>query len=255
MAIKQLLNGMQEETCVWVWERKPKTAAEARGAGRCIYRYRHARERYSVKAEPICRADKHPQAMRHCLTCGSSPEKGTASEAKRASEVLQLLVKGTYIYKVPQECYVLWSGPRTGTQLDSGTNHDGRNCRESVEQLAVVWRKENKLRIPLQCHETMLKLAHSIPLAGHMGSDKATPRVSQRFYWSTVYWRKTARAMGTVQRRATRVCNMITLPNIKEPFEKIAMDIIGPLPHSQAGQRYVLVVTMPQDTQRPCCYG
>jgi len=35
---------------------------------------------------------------------------------------------------------------------------------------------------------------------------------------------------------------MITLPNIKESFEKIAMDIIGPLPHSQARHRYVLVV-------------
>lgn len=59
------------------------------------------------KAELICRADKHPQAMRHCLTCGSSPEKGMASEARRASEVLQLWVEGTHTYKVPQECYVL----------------------------------------------------------------------------------------------------------------------------------------------------
>lgn len=133
-------------------------------------------------------------------------------------------------------------GPGLGRSWIVVTNHDGRNCRESVEQLAVVWQKEDKLRIPLQCRQTVLKLAHSIPLAGHMGRDKATQRVSQRFYWSTVYWRTTARAMRTVQRRATRVCNMITLPNIEEPFEKIAMDITGPLPHSQAGHRYVLVV-------------
>jgi len=132
--------------------------------------------------------------MRHCLTCGSSPEKGTTSEARRASEVLQLWVEGTHIYKVPQECYVLWSEPRTGTQLDSGDQPRRKELSGKCRQLAVVWRKEDKLRIPLQCRQTVLKLAHSIPLAGHMGRDKATQRVSQQFYWPTVYWRTTARA-------------------------------------------------------------
>ena len=35
---------------------------------------------------------------------------------------------------------------------------------------------------------------------------------------------------------------MIPLPIMDEPFSRIAMDIIGPLPRSLAGHRYVLVV-------------
>ena len=32
------------------------------------------------------------------------------------------------------------------------------------------------------------------------------------------------------------------LPVIAEPFHRIAMDIVGPLPRSRSGNRYVLVV-------------
>ena len=32
-----------------------------------------------------------------------------------------------------------------------------------------------------------MKLAHSIPLAGHLGRDKTTRRILQHFYWPTVY--------------------------------------------------------------------
>ena len=35
---------------------------------------------------------------------------------------------------------------------------------------------------------------------------------------------------------------MIPLPLIEEPFRRIAMDIVGPLPRSRAGNRYILVV-------------
>ena len=35
---------------------------------------------------------------------------------------------------------------------------------------------------------------------------------------------------------------MISLPFVAEPFSQVAMDIIGPLPRSRSGNRYVLVV-------------
>lgn len=91
--------------------------------------------------------------------------------------------------RCPRNAMFCGVGPGLGHSWIVVTNHDGRNCWESVEQLAVVWQKEDKLRIPLQCRQTVLKLAHSIPLAGHMGRDKATQStVSQQFYWPTIYW-------------------------------------------------------------------
>jgi len=44
-----------------------------------------------------------------------------------------------------------------------------------------------QLVLPSACRNAVLKLAHEIPLAGHMGKTKTTRRVLQRFYWPTVY--------------------------------------------------------------------
>ena len=44
-----------------------------------------------------------------------------------------------------------------------------------------------QLVLPLQCRETLLDLAHSIPIAGHMGKDKTARRILQHFYWPTLY--------------------------------------------------------------------
>ena len=35
---------------------------------------------------------------------------------------------------------------------------------------------------------------------------------------------------------------LIPLPVMEEPFERIAMDIIGPLRHSRKGHQYILMV-------------
>ena len=36
---------------------------------------------------------------------------------------------------------------------------------------------------------------------------------------------------------------MVPMPIIGEPFERIAMDVIGPLPRTSTGKRFVLVIT------------
>ena len=41
-----------------------------------------------------------------------------------------------------------------------------------------------QLVLPCDCREQVLKLAHSVPLAGHLGRKKTLARISQRFYWT-----------------------------------------------------------------------
>lgn len=114
----------------------------------------------------------------------------------------------------------------------------GRNGKEmAVDQLVL----------PRSCRETVMRLAHSIPLAGHLGKNKTARRVLQRFYWPTIYRdvAKFCRSCGSCQRVArkrTARAPMIPLPIIAEPFARIAMDVVGPLPRSSSGNRYVLVV-------------
>ena len=100
---------------------------------------------------------------------------------------------------------------------------------------------------PLQCRKTTLQLAHDIQLAGHMGKEKTARRVLQRFYWPTLY-RDVAeycRSCGVCQkssRRRVRHAPLISLPIVEEALRRIAMDIVGPLPRSRSGIRYILVI-------------
>ena len=108
---------------------------------------------------------------------------------------------------------------------------------EGVEQLVL----------PRQCRKTVLTTAHSIPLAGHLGKRKTADRILQRFYWPGVHndvvtFCKSCIECQKLGRQKVGRAPLVPLPVIQEPFTRIAMDIVGPLPRSSRGNRYVLVV-------------
>jgi len=104
----------------------------------------------------------------------------------------------------------------------------------------------DQIVLPRECRRTALQLAHTIPLGGHLGK-KTAARIMKRFYWPTLYrdvadfCRSCAECQKAEHKRVTRV-PMVPLPVIGEPFHRIAMDIVGPLPRSQAGHCYVLTI-------------
>ena len=92
----------------------------------------------------------------------------------------------------------------------------------------------------------VLQLAHDIPLSSHLGK-KTTQRILQRFYWPTIHhdvaeYCHTCEVCQKVTRHKIRRAPMILLPVVEEPFSRIAMDIVGPLPKSRSGKRYILVI-------------
>ena len=107
--------------------------------------------------------------------------------------------------------------------------------------------------LPKPCREAVLRIAHSIPLAGHLGRNKTTSRILQRFYWPTVfkdvasYCKSCSECQKTSTKRAPPA-PLIPLPIIDEPFSRIAMDIVGPLPRSRSGKKYILVYLRLRDT-------
>ena len=93
----------------------------------------------------------------------------------------------------------------------------------------------------------MLELGHEIPLAGHLGVEKTRQRILRRFYWPTVFkdMEEYCQCCERCQKsnpRKVQPAPLIPLPVITEPFRRIAMDIVGPLPRSRLGNRYILVV-------------
>lgn len=110
-----------------------------------------------------------------------------------------------------------------------------------------------QLILPQRCRSSVMSLAHSIPLAGHMGKNKTTSRILQRFYWPTVYQdvatfcQSCASCQLTRGRKVARA-PLIPLPIITEPFSRIA---VGPLSRSRRGNRtYQLYAITLRDIQK-----
>ena len=115
---------------------------------------------------------------------------------------------------------------------------------------APYGRKEfeiEQLVLPKQLRRTVLELAHEIPLAGHLGKEKTRRRVLRRFYWPNVFgdvdeFCRTCAVCQKASHKGVGKAPLMPLPVISEPFSRVAMDIVGPLLTSRAGNRYVLVV-------------
>ena len=104
-----------------------------------------------------------------------------------------------------------------------------------------------QLVLPEQCRRTVLRLAHEIPLSGHMGKRKTAQRILQRFYWPSLYrdvaeFIKSCTECQKVSPRRVKPAPLIPLPIIEEPFSRIALDVVGPLPRSRSGNRFILVM-------------
>ena len=98
-----------------------------------------------------------------------------------------------------------------------------------------------QLILPAQCCHSVLQLAHTIPLVGHLGKDKTAQQILQRFYWPTLYKdvEDYCRSCVTYQessRQHGSQAPLMPLPVLSEPFKPIAMDIIGPLPCNHSGK-------------------
>ena len=100
---------------------------------------------------------------------------------------------------------------------------------------------------PRQLHPEILEELHSGAIAGHLGEEKTLSRLKQRFYWLG-NWNDVRRWCQTCS-----VCAVSKTPPPKRkgalkpvktgyPMQLVAVDILGPLPESDAGNSYQLVI-------------
>ncbi len=92
-----------------------------------------------------------------------------------------------------------------------------------------------------------MELAHAHPMAGHLGVQNTTQRVRDRFHWPGLEAdvKRFCQACPTCQRTSPKTplpSPLIPLPIIEVPFERIGMDLIGPLPKSARGHEHILVI-------------
>ena len=90
-------------------------------------------------------------------------------------------------------------------------------------------------------------MAHDMPMAGHMGVERTLQRIRKSLWWPGVTkdvktYVQSCPECQKVARRPMKV-PLVKMPIIGKPFERIAMDIVGPLPKTTSGHQYILVIS------------
>jgi hypothetical protein len=138
-------------------------------------------------------------------------------------------------------------------QLSSKAVKHWWSCREQLKLvnncLTYVWLdtegSRTLLLVPKASQSEHLKLCHDNKTVGHPGRDKMFNRLKQRCIWYRM------RQDIILYVRSCQDCNLSKLANRKTkselvqfhagyPMERVHMDILGPLPTSKAGNKYIL---------------
>lgn len=84
-------------------------------------------------------------------------------------------------------------------------------------------------------------------MAGHLGRKRTTERVLRRFYWPGIHkdLAQACRICPECQRAARRPSARAPLqrmPVITQPFDRVAIDIVGPMQRTKSGHSYLLTM-------------
>ncbi|XP_057214591.1 uncharacterized protein LOC130569165 [Triplophysa rosa] len=104
-----------------------------------------------------------------------------------------------------------------------------------------------QLVIPKSRREMLFQAAHCNPMAGHLGQAATLNRLTTRFFWPGIHenvrrWCASCPECQLVNPPATPKAPLCPLPLMQVPFERIGMDLIGPLERSARGHRFALVI-------------
>lgn len=133
-----------------------------------------------------------------------------------------------------------------------------KNAETSYGSLAEFFVAENgvlykqseygkQLVLPEVSRAEVLRVGHAVPWAGHLGFMKTFMRISKRFYWPGMYTQvqnycKTCPECQVTAGKHIAPAPLIPLPVISTPFERIGVDIVGPVERSQTGNKFILVI-------------
>ena len=126
--------------------------------------------------------------------------------------------------------------------------NNGLLCRQWYPQERDT-RNRSVLQIvaPLEVRQRILQSLHNSPSGGHLGRNKTLGRVPHRFYWPrykehVILWCRRcdvcARSKPGPRRRRAKLGHV----SVGAPLERVAVDIMGPLPKTDNDNEYLLVV-------------
>ena len=117
------------------------------------------------------------------------------------------------------------------------------------DRKALDHETETQIVLPQVFKSKIMRLAHDVPLGGHMGSKATINRVKKIFFWPNmtrdiIEWVKSCKTCQVSGKPGTNIrkAPLKPLPIVHTPFSKIQIDCVGPVPRSSAGHEYMLTI-------------
>ncbi|KRY29757.1 Retrovirus-related Pol polyprotein from transposon 17.6 [Trichinella spiralis] len=93
----------------------------------------------------------------------------------------------------------------------------------------------------------VLDLIHNHPTGGHLGVAKSLEKIRQRFYWpqqreDVEDWCRTCDACASRKAPQAKARAPMQIQPVGYPFQRIGVDVLGPLEETKRGNRYLLVI-------------
>ena len=111
------------------------------------------------------------------------------------------------------------------------------------------WTVNHEIVVPRVYRPGILNLAHKTPLSGHLGVNKTYHKIRNHFYWPGL------KSDASQHCKSCHTCQMVRKPNqtilkthlqpipaFDEPFSRIIIDCVGPLPKTKSGCQYLLTI-------------
>ncbi|KAJ8049035.1 hypothetical protein HOLleu_01585 [Holothuria leucospilota] len=125
-----------------------------------------------------------------------------------------------------------------------------RKWRPPDAPLDEEWRIYHQIVLPRTYRREILSIAHEMPFAGHLGVNKTYHRILNHFYWpklksDVAKFCKTCHSCQMVGKPNQNIpaAPLKPIPAFEEPFSRVIIDCVGPLPKSRAGHQYILTIT------------
>lgn len=107
--------------------------------------------------------------------------------------------------------------------------------------------QQGQVVLPKSLVPKVLEQLHNSVTAGHLGIQKMQAKVKDRFYWPGWFeevrrWCRECRECGSRKSVGSQPRAPLQLIPASRPFERVALDILGPLPETTSRNKYVLVI-------------
>ena len=114
------------------------------------------------------------------------------------------------------------------------------------EWLMTSGTTKRQLIAPAGIRREVFRLAHTTQTGGHLGNRRMMSRIKQRYFWPGMGMdiRQWILSCDDCASRSTSHQKKMQMQKYRvgNPMERVAMDIMGPLPRSTRGNQYILVV-------------